>query len=268
MEFPGYDLNYAEDCLEASKLNDRFIHRYMKLLDRFAKLPACDELIFAQVKNEFPPEYLASLRDFSFLPPPGDPLFTEDDNFAPEQDDEFFTPPMAPPPTGEIKPPPPPGGASDHEKDAQDSESKSEKSDKQPQTPRNPLQHAEQIANSVHCALYHLMLDWCNIYAMVLPLDLRRPGLQTLVLLGQCIGYITSAADQLSCHQFIMCASLADKCLANCTRVEGLLGKMAGRANTMKQVMAYRLPPLHTAKENLKNFSHICRKVLSGNGFI
>ena len=73
MNFPGINLNSPEECQTALELNERFIHRYTELLDRFGNLPACDALIYEQLKGEFPAEFLESLPSFTFLPPPGDP---------------------------------------------------------------------------------------------------------------------------------------------------------------------------------------------------
>ena len=82
MDIPGFNLNSPEDSQAALELNERFISRYTELLDRFSVLPGCDAIIYEQLKGEFPADFLQSINNFTFLPPPGDPTLATANDMA------------------------------------------------------------------------------------------------------------------------------------------------------------------------------------------
>ena len=232
MDFPGYNLNDAEECREASALNDRFIHRYMGLLDRFEQLPACDDLIYNQVKDEFPQEYLNSLRSFGTLPPPGDPMLDEQ---PPQPGDE----------------PPDNNGDDEEQKPPQDD----------PSIPADIrlMQRLDQGARLVVSSAYQLLMDWCNLSAIVIKPPQRLRGMQLLGYLALFTGNINSSIDQLSCYQLEMAIHLCRRAQVLCDKIVALMDSFSAESDQLKSILDMRAKSVNVLKGTLEEHIKTCR---------
>ena len=234
MNFPGINLNSPEECQTALELNERFIHRYTELLDRFGNLPACDALIYEQLKGEFPAEFLESLPSFTFLPPPGDPT-APNANAAEQADLEDMEPP------GEMDEPP---------------NIPDEELPPQLRMMRQTEQHILLVQNSV----YQLMCDWSNLYSAILPPNRRKEGLQVLMLSSLMLGNMRSCLDQMGCFQFGMALQLSFRGHQLCEELFKLIQKLDHELPNLSTLLSSRIKLL---EDNLRSFEEIHRLLKS-----
>jgi hypothetical protein len=252
MNFPGYDLNKPRDCREASALNDRFIHRYMGLLDRFSMLPACEDLIYNQVKGEFPKDYLDSLATFSCLPPPGDPLLdNENTESLPAEDEEE---------NDDDNP-----DAVNEEGDAASDEDEEPKDDNEDDAAlpeeMKLMRQLERRGRMMISSVYQIMFDWCNLYSIVIPAEQRREGLQVLVLLGLCLGNLNSSMDQLACFQTEMAITLCEKAHVNNKQLCALMTELMKKCENLKTIIEGRVRSIQALDTALLEHIATCRKL-------
>ena len=191
MELPGYNLRRPSECVRASAMHERYIRRYMELLNRFDILPACDDLIYLHTKDEFPPDYLDAVRGYSTLPPPGEHL-----NVERQQPEEW----NEPEPLEEIGEEP---QEDNGEEEAQEAEP----------PPRSPLENSPDLAearaievtcNEMMNTAYQAMMDWVNLAVMVVPRTKRKKALQLLALHGLMTAYAHSSLILMMSQQFEM----------------------------------------------------------------
>jgi len=232
MDFTGYNLNDPQECRQASELNDRFIHRYMGLLDRFEQLPACDDLIFNQVKDEFPVDYLNGFTTFGTLPPPGDPLLDEQ---HPQPGDDT----------------PPPENADEEDQPPEDS----------PDMPQDVklMRKLDQGARLVVSSAYQLLMDWCNLSAIVLKPPQRTRGMQLLGLLALFTGNINSSIDQLACFQIEMAILLCERARGLCEPIIAMMDGFAAESEQLKGILDMRSKSMHVLKGTLAEHIQTCR---------
>ena len=229
MSYPGLNLNSPEESQAALELNERFIHRYTELLDRFGNLPACDALIYEQLKGEFPAEFLDSLSSFTFLPPPGDPTAS---GGVPEQ------------------------GVSEEMENAGENEEAANIPDEELPPQLRMMRQTEQHILLVQNSVYQLMCDWCNLYAAVLPPARRRDGLQVLMFSSLMLGNMRSCMDQMACFQFGMALQLSIRGCQLCKVLFRLIQKLAHDLPSLSALLTERVKAL---QNTLQSFADIQR---------
>ncbi|MBO4620595.1 MAG: hypothetical protein J5654_10860 [Victivallales bacterium] len=233
-----FDFNSPEDSQVALELNERFIHRYTELLDRFSTLPGCDALIYANLKDEFPREYLEGLSTYTYLPPPGDTTGS--------------TP-------GEM---PDVDGADNPEELAKANEEANNIPDEELPPQLRLMRQTEQHILLTQNSVYQLLCDWCNLYAAVIPAEFRRNALQTLMLAAGLLGNMRSCLDQLGCFQFGMALQLCRRALQQGTTMLEQLQTIQQDIPGLAPLLKERLPVLQTAVQQLPDVERLLTQLI------
>lgn len=230
MDIPGYNLNSPEDSQAALELNERFIHRYTELLDRFSTLPGCDALIYEQLKGEFPADFLQSIANFTFLPPPGDPTLASANDMVAQ----------------ETMPSP--------EELAQENEEANSIPDEELPPQLRLMRQTEQQILLVQNSVYQFLCDWCNLYAAVLPPERRPDGLQVLMAASLMLGNMRSCIDQMACFQFEMAMQLSFRGEHYCKTLVELTNALRKALPSLSALLSSRVSIL---EQNLRLFKEI-----------
>ena len=234
----GVDFNSPEGCQITLELNERFIHRYTELLDRFSRLPGCDALIYAKLKDEFPPEYLEGLHTYTYLPPPGDPSANSLGE-APEVD-----------------------GQDSPEEIAKANEEANNIPDEELPPQLRLMRQTEQHILLTQNSVYQLLCDWCNLYAAVIPAESRGTAIQTLMLAAGLLGNMRSCLEQMACFQFGMALQLCRRSLrlggTLLEQLQSLQHSLPGLASLLKE----RIPVLQTAVQQLPDVERLLLQLL------
>ncbi|MBQ4480290.1 MAG: hypothetical protein II943_06600 [Victivallales bacterium] len=232
MDIPGFNLNSPEDSQAALELNERFISRYTELLDRFSVLPGCDAIIYEQLKGEFPADFLQSINNFTFLPPPGDPTLATANDMA----------------DGEAMPSP--------EELAQENEEANNIPDEELPPQLRLMRQTEQHILLVQNSVYQLLCDWCNLYGAVLPPERRTAGLQVLMVASLMLGNMRSCLDQMACFQFAMALQLSIRGEHYCKALFDLINELGSALPNLSALLSSRVSVL---EQNLQVFKEIQR---------
>lgn len=81
MDFLGINIDTLEGSAEASRCHRKLVRSYMKMLDRYRTLPACEDLTYNDLLAKgYPKDFLDAQETFTCLPPPGDPLYQKEDS--------------------------------------------------------------------------------------------------------------------------------------------------------------------------------------------
>ena len=200
---------YKEQELEdALRMNDRFSSRYFSLLERFADLPACDELIMAQLKNEFSPEFIASLESWDEKP-----IMENPDDFDEKMLKDFN-------PWDEQKPDELPPGM-------------------------KLLRQLDMRGRKIAGALYQSVFDWCNIQVILLPTDHGSDSMRVLFFLGRAMGIFKASIDALSSHEIHSTVVLCRRVILYLEQVTSLLSNLAQKGPpSLKELMLNRVQQL------------------------
>lgn len=202
---------YKEQELEDTlRLNDRFSARYFALLERFADLPACDELIMAQLKNEFPAEFLASLEAWEEKP-----VIENPEDF----DDKALkdSTPWDEQKSGDLPP------------------------------EMKLLRQLDLRGRKIAGALYQGVFDWCNIQVILLATEQGSNSLRVLFFLSRAMGSFNAAMDALSSHEIHSSIVLCKRVLVYINQVISLLASLAKEGpSTLKDLLLNRQQQLKT----------------------
>lgn len=233
-----FDFNSPEDSQLALELNERFIHRYNELLDRFSTLPGCEDLIYATLKDEFPHEYLESLGTYTFLPPPGDPSTNNLDsaaNFDPQESPEEL------------------------EKEREEANNiPDEELPPQLRLMRQTEQHILLTQNSI----YQLVCDWCNLYAAVIPAESRLTAIQILMLASGLLANMRSCLEQMACFQFGMALQLCKRGIQQGVELMKQLREIHNSVPGLSSLLKERLPVLNSAVEQLVEVEKLLNQLM------
>ena len=222
MCYTGTNLNNSDECRNAVEMNERFIRRCTELWDRFAGLPACDDLIYNAVKDEFPQAYLASMDNYCYLPPPGEPAMNR-------LGDEF---------SGDMSQEGPEGGMSPEEGANPDFS----RMPPEMQEVQKTLSQGRILSNSI----YQLLFDWVNIYSAVVQGHDRREGLQVLTLLAMIQANLRSGLDNLAFEQPHMASALLERVLNLHRECARIIGEMLKKSAPLRQVFQSRYDGMTT----------------------
>ena len=81
MDFLGIDISTPGGARKARLAHARLLRDYMAQLDRFRRLPACEELTARELKARgYDAQFLDSLETLTCLPPPGDAIYQGEDS--------------------------------------------------------------------------------------------------------------------------------------------------------------------------------------------
>jgi hypothetical protein len=208
---------YKEQAVEDMlRMSDRFSARYFSLLERFADLPACDELIMAQLKNEFSPEFIASLEAWDEKP-----MMENQDEFDEKALKDFN-------PWDEQKPGDLPPGM-------------------------KLLRQLDMRGRKITGALYQGVFDWCNIQVILLPTDHGSDSMQVLFFLGRAMGAFNASMDALSSHEIHSTVALCKRVLLYLQQVTSLLSSLANEGlSTLKDLMLNRVQQLKALSREIE----------------
>ena len=249
MEIAGYNLNDPRDCGEALAVNDRFIRRYMDLVDRYGKLPACAEIISEQTKDEFPRpyrEYLASLPGLTYLVPPGDPsiLNLDDDNQQQQQQ------PGTPNPDG-FNPEEMPPEKLDELFSSLDKLSKD----------APVMQQLERSGRALVGVIVRQIIDWSNICSVALEKKSARiGGLQAAVLFGHLLGTINSGMYFVMDFQPRMTVALAQQGLEDIRRINQILAEILEAEPMLSTIIKGRIESMDEVGRMIQEHIDLCNK--------
>jgi len=202
---------YKEQELEDTlRLNDRFSARYFTLLERFADLPACEELIMAQLKNEFPAEFLASLEAWDEKPVMDNPedfddKALKDSNPWDEQKSGDLPPEM------------------------------------------KLLRQLDLRGRKIAAALFQGVFDWCNIQVILLPSEHGSNSVRVLFFLSRSMGCFNASMDALSSHEIHSTVVLCKRVVTYLNQVIALLSTVAREGpSNLKDLLLSRVQQLKT----------------------
>ncbi len=200
---------YKEQELEDTlRLNDRFSARYFSLLERFADLPACEELIMAQLKNEFPADFLASLEAWDEKPVLDNPEDFDDKALKDSNPWDTQKPEDLPP---EMK----------------------------------LLRQLDMRGRKIAGALYQGVFDWCNIQVILLPSEHGSNSLRILLFLSRSMGCFNASMDALSSHEIHSTVVLCKRVVTYIEQVNALLLTVASEGpSSLKDLILNRMKQL------------------------
>ena len=200
---------YKEQELEDTlRLNDRFSARYFSLLERFADLPACEELIMAQLKNEFPADFLASLEAWDEKPVLDNPDDFDDKALKDSNPWDTQKPEDLPP---EMK----------------------------------LLRQLDMRGRKIAGALYQGVFDWCNIQVILLPSEHGSNSLRILLFLSRSMGCFNASMDALSSHEIHSTVVLCKRVVTYIEQVNALLLTVASEGpSSLKDLILNRMKQL------------------------
>ena len=113
------------------------------------------------------------------------------------------------------------------------------------------IRDIEQRISSVQSIIYQLILDWCNLYAAVLPHERRIQGMQILTSASLVLAYTRSALDQISLFQYVMCQQLIGKAMEENRLLMELLGTLQREVKQLSSLFAARMDSLRTIDPTL-----------------
>ena len=242
MDIFGYNLHNDSDCAEILELNDRFIRRYTDVMSRYGMLPGCGEVLYEEVKKEFPQRFIDYLDavncfvGFNYLAPPctseriGNPewigeMFEEEQEtgVSPEELPTEYDRIMADKYTGWI--------------------------DKLAALYRRMI---ETIARQV--------LDWCNIYGVGLSPNARQEGLQVLFLFGHLNGLIKTAMFASDYFANRMSIQLVEQGMKEVSRIELLIESMQKKMPMFASLFRGRRECVSEIRKLLLTYREFCEK--------
>lgn len=234
-----FDFNSPGDSQIALELNERFIQRYSELLDRFSTLPGCDALVYAKLKDEFPPEFLDNLSTYTYLPPPGDPS------------------------TGGIGDP---ATALESQETPEEIAKEREEANNVPDEELPPqlrlMRRTEQHILLTQNSVYQLLCDWCNLYAAVIPAQSRPAAMQILMLAAMLLANLRSCTDQMATFQFGMALQLCRRGLELGNAMLKQLQTLQRELPGISELLNERLPVLQTAILQLPEVEKLLQQLL------
>lgn len=216
-----------QELQDLLQMNERFSARYFALLERFSDLPACDDLIMAQLKKEFPADFLERLETY---------------------EDKF------------------PAGFIDDSEEADLSEPEVDPwSEKQPEelSPAMLLlrqldMRSREIANS----LYQGIFEWCSIQAILLPDALRADALRMLFLQSRAMGSFNASMEALSIHELHSTTVLCKQAQESVNQSIDLITKLIANAPaSLKNFLVNRIKQLKKVISDLDTQIQDCREL-------
>lgn len=205
---------------EGLRLEDRYAWRYMQLLDRFADLPSCDNLIALQLKEEFPPDFFTGPDWQPSAERPGD-----------EGDDAAL------------------------EMSSQDPESVRQ---------MKKMQAIDARARQLAAVLYSSVIDWSNIYAILLSGKGRIAGIRLLYYFSRALGYLNESMEFLVEGDTTMATVLSRRSLHCFERGIAGIPPLAKENSSFASVFGERMKSLEEAATDMR--SHITAVRALGGG--
>lgn len=246
MDFYGYNLNYPEDCAKASKLTDRLIFKHNALIERFGNLPAGTDLIYQQLKKDFPEKILNHYGDLTIIPPPGDPM-----NFVDPQEQEYLQEEEE---SNLID-----GRAPEEAAAGEENETGAPAPHQSPE--QQALNQLGLLSAQIQGSIYCMMLDWCNIYAVALAPEKKRAGMLLIGYFGKLMGKFTSALEQIPCAQYEMSIFLAQETARDSKRCAELLASLIDKDKMLNEFLNFRIKTIGAIQKSIDKYVEKCRKL-------
>lgn len=194
MDFLGIDPGTRQGAKAALQAHGRLLRDYMRLLDRYRELPACEDLCRRELeKKGYDKDFLEGLETLTCLPPPGDTLYQGEDSPFELQYNEMLDRMENPDSAQE---------AEQADKEAYDAFSSAEK------FAADNATHAASLANT----FFMLAVDWSQISSFQdLPFCTPRMQMELLGFIGLACGCCRSAFDRIALRQFPCALQLLGK---------------------------------------------------------
>ncbi len=242
MDIFGYNLHNESDCAEILELNDRFIRRYTDVMSRYGMLPGCGEVLYEEVKKEFPQRFIDYLDavncfiGFSYLAPP----FRSEGIGYPERLGEMF----------------------EEEQDPGLSPDEQAKEDSRIMTDENSawMDKLAALYRRMMETISRQVLDWCNIYGVGLSQNARQEGLQVLFLFGHLLGLIKTAMFASDYFANKMAIQLVDQGMKEVSRIELLIESMQKKMPMLASLFRGRRECVSDIRRLLQTYRAFCEK--------
>lgn len=194
MDFLGIDPSTRQGARAALQAHGHLVRDYMRLLDRFRELPACEDLCREELKKMgYDADFLDGLETLTCLPPPGDTLYQGEDSPFELQYNEMLD---------RIENPENAQEAEQADKEAYDALSPAE------QFAADSATHAASLANT----FFMLAVDWSQVSSFQnLPFCTPRMQLELLGFIGLACGCCRSAYDRIAMRQFPCALELLER---------------------------------------------------------
>ncbi len=246
MEFLGIDCSTPQGIRKAHQAHGRLVRDDMAALDRFRRLPACEELTARELKGRgYPPEFLDSLETLTCLPPPGDSLYQgEDSPFALQYENILER-------MGE--------NPEDLQRESQ------EYYDSLP--PEGKRQSdALDMASVLVNTFFMLSLDWAQVSVIGnLPFCTPRLQLEFLGKLGLGCAHAKSVFDRISTHQRGHALVTLESILAIALEVKGTLEAWIHDYPQYAQALGTRTDILNQVLDTLKKLREATGRLQEGD---
>lgn len=191
--------NWTEFDWEAAlRESDMFAHRYFDLLKRFCDLPGADELIARHMGPDFDPD----LFDFDI-----DMQMSREEWEALQES----------------------GGDIDEADDVDEEGAEDEEPD-----PSGSLFYE---TNPVFVAIRQAAIGWCNVYAAILPADMRPKGLKVLYYIGRALANLAYSIDDGSYEQPQASVAFSKRSLANLNLAIGEINQLVQDCPRLEKVL-------------------------------
>lgn len=217
---------YKEQELEDTlRMNERFSARYFSLLERFADLPACDELIMAQLSKEFPAEFLANLEAY-------------EDKFGMDNPEDF------------------------DDKTLKDQNPWDEKKSGELPPEMKLLRQLDTRGRKIAGILYQGVFDWCNIQVILMPVEQNTRGIRIMFFQSRAMGCFTASMDALSSHELHSAVVLCKRVLGQINLViTELLELSTEIPANLKDLLLNRVTMLKTLQREVEAQISDCREL-------
>ncbi|MDD3694502.1 MAG: hypothetical protein PHG44_00865 [Lentisphaeria bacterium] len=222
-----YRQRELEDNLEMS---DRFFARYFSLLDRFADLPACDELIMSQLEKEFPRDFIDSLERY-------------DEHQPPDEIDEL------------------------DEAGLKEADPWEEQEGKELPPEMRMLRQLELRGRKIGWTFYQCVMDWSNIQIVLLSTSLGKLALRVMFYLGRSLGGFNLGMDSLASHETGSGIVFFKRVQSYCNQGNAIILELSKQAPVdMREVLLNRMQQIDNLHKELENQVEDCRELLRLEG--
>ncbi len=222
------------DWERALRDSDEYAARYFKLLQRFCDLPGSDALIADRLERDFAERF------------PDCDLNCEscsrrwECEFAAVQDWD-------------------PGGTDGIEEMDEAEEGESEDGAGGPPKPGDPLYYESQAAFVV---LRQSAIGWCNVYAAVLPQEMRPAGLRALFHFGRALAYLADSVGDGLFEQPAGSIAFAKRCLGQINSALGIIEQMQQEKPRLRNILRVVHSHLLKVREAVWDHLRACRERL------
>ncbi|MCK5805177.1 MAG: hypothetical protein KAI66_20265 [Lentisphaeria bacterium] len=218
--------NWSEfDWELALRESDEYAEQYFKLLQRFCDLPDSEKLI----AKHMDPGFLENMPDYGF---------SEND---PDWDGVFD---VEEPNWGQGFPPFEPKSGSDEDGENED---------------------AQALFYETHptfAAMRQATAGWCNVYAVILPAEKRKTGLQALYYMGRALANLAYSIEDGTYETPAISLALAKRSLASLNQAVGVIDQIGRELPDITALVATIRDHLIRCADGVADHICMCRKKL------